>query len=84
MVSSVSGLAFYDSDSWCYYKILSNSDESGYTVELTSSDLLDVVVPGTVIFSGKTYTVVGIATGAFKNKTAQAVIPVHLLKGEVV
>ena len=69
LVSSVSGMAFYDSDSWCYYNILSNSDESGYTVELTSSDLLDVVVPSTVIFSGKTYTVVGIATGAFKNKT---------------
>lgn len=68
-VSSLSGMAFYDSESWCNYKILTNSDEDGYTVELTSSDLLDVSVPSSVRYGGKTYTVVGVGTGAFKNKT---------------
>ncbi|MBD5370830.1 MAG: leucine-rich repeat protein [Bacteroides sp.] len=62
-------MAFYDNNSWCNFKILTNSEEDGYTVEMTSSYLLDLAVPESVDYNGTTYTVVGIGTGAFKNKT---------------
>ena len=68
-IHSFSGMAFYDNNSWCNFKILTNSEEEGYTVEMTSSYLLDLAVPESVDYNGTTYTVVGIGTGAFKNKT---------------
>lgn len=54
------------------YKILSNSEEEGYTVEFQSTNSMYVTIPETVTYNGIVYTVIGIGDNAFAEKNITA------------